>query len=674
MRTFSRLVLLTLIYALSSSVRAQEDESAWTFLLDSIVVRSYRYQSQLKSGANNEMIWNLKEMSLLPQILGNADPMRYAQMLPGVQTNNEYRSGVNIEGCDNQHNLISIFGVPIYNVNHLLGFFSAFNNTHFANLSLSKGVTSSAFPNRIGGQLDLLHPTSLHDSISGNLSVGIVSSQGTLRLPLGKKTSLTTSLRASYLNLFYSKWLNMNGSQLGYFFYDANATLMHQLDPHNKFMLDFYSGHDDGMYSEQYYFANTGARWGNNMLSAHWIHLKDEYALKTTAYFTNYRNKFEIDLPDMLFKVPSGISDVGIKSNFSYKRWSLGLEGIWHKITPQSVLHDNGFNKTDVVEVPRHSFEISMYGNYVYPIGQYLTVSGGLRGSLFLQSGSRYGALDPSLRVQYENANSRISATYALRHQYLFQVGFSDWGLPTEFWISSDKEIKPQYAHELSLSGSTSLFDGRFRVSADLFFRKLYNQLSYKGNILDFVNTNYNLHNSLLHGKGTNYGFSLMLNKCTGNLTGWMSYTYTKAERSYDEFGHTRQYPANHERPHEFNAVATYSLGKHWEFGGTFVLASGTPFTAAESIYLLNHNLIIKYSDYNSSRLRPYLRLDVSVNYKWQTKNKLEHGFNLSLYNISCRKNEVFYYLSISEDGKFSYQPESFILTVFPSVSYFLNF
>ena len=76
-------------------------------------------------------------MGDLPQVLGSADPVRYAQMLPGVQTNGECRSGIHIQGCDNGHNFISIGGVPIYNVNHLLGIFSTFNALHYPSMSLS---------------------------------------------------------------------------------------------------------------------------------------------------------------------------------------------------------------------------------------------------------------------------------------------------------------------------------------------------------------------------------------------------------------------------------------------------------------------------------------------------------------------------------------------------------
>ena len=110
MRKYSLTHIMFLIFcALSSSAYSQEEESAWTISLDSIMVTGFRNRLPLKSDVQGMTIWDMGNMNLLPQILGNADPMHYAQMLPGIQTNNEYRSGINIEGCDNQHNQITIY-------------------------------------------------------------------------------------------------------------------------------------------------------------------------------------------------------------------------------------------------------------------------------------------------------------------------------------------------------------------------------------------------------------------------------------------------------------------------------------------------------------------------------------------------------------------------------------
>ena len=135
-------------------------------------------------------------------------------------------------------------GVPLYNVNHLLGFFSTFNASHYPSLQLRKTATSAAFPNRIGGELEMELPIEQADSAGGEFSVGLISSQGTLRLPLGSRTTLTVSLRGSYINLLYSRWMKADKTQMEYHFFDTNATLAHRLGYADVLAFDFYCGRD----------------------------------------------------------------------------------------------------------------------------------------------------------------------------------------------------------------------------------------------------------------------------------------------------------------------------------------------------------------------------------------------------------------------------------------------
>ena len=98
-------------------------EKKQSIMLDSVLVHGKQHNASLKTESDKGILWNMRMMNDMPKILGNADPMHYAQMLPGVQTNNEYNGGIHVQGSENEHNELSIAGVPLYNVNHLLGFF-----------------------------------------------------------------------------------------------------------------------------------------------------------------------------------------------------------------------------------------------------------------------------------------------------------------------------------------------------------------------------------------------------------------------------------------------------------------------------------------------------------------------------------------------------------------------
>ena len=303
----------------------------------------------------------------------------------------------------------------------------------------------------------------------------------------------------------------------------------------------------------------------------------------------------------------------------------------------------------------------------------HVKLTGGLRWNIYHLPGYTTSSLNPNLSLSYESYHTQLMAGYAVRHQYLLQTGFSSMGLPTEFWLSCGDGKSPQYAHEFSLTAAQYLFRRRYRISVDVFYRKLYNQVEFSGSVLDYFNTKADLNKQMLFGHGENYGFNVMLNKCSGRLTGWLSYSYTQAKRRFDALG-AQRYPASHERPHEVSVVGTYSFNNHWSIGSVFVYASGTPFTAPAYVAMYNQNLLINYGEHNANRLKPYVRLDLSVNYKWRGRWIRENGINLSLYNATSRNNEIFYYVSTDEDGSFAYRATKFQLRILPSVSYFCKF
>lgn len=661
--------------AVCAEASAQTDSCSQNITLGNLVVSGNKYSSALRTRADGVTSWKMEMMDELPKILGNADPVHYTQMLPGIQTNGEYRSGVNMQGCENSHNDITIGGVPIYNVNHLLGFFSTFNASHYPTMRIDRSAGSARHANRIGGELRMNPAESVPDSAGGELSVGLISSQGTLRAPLSGRTGLTLSLRGSYMNMLYGRWLNADGTQIKYSFLDGNATITHRVDNCNTLLADIYWGYDDGAFDERRYLAGMEAKWGNGMGALHWLYGSDRLEARSTLYVTSYHNDLHLGMQGMAFGLSSRITDIGFRSMLRSGRMTGGADVALHSIRPQSIEQDGTYNKTAGGQVTDRTVEVSAYADYRLPLATHTEATAGVRGSVYGSGRTGYFlAADPSLALRYDNGRIQVSLSYALRHQYVFQTGFSDIGLPTEFWMSCNRRQRPQYAHSVTAGAACYIARRRYRLSAELFYKRLYNQTEYRGTVLDFVNTEYDIDDMLLSGEGENYGLSLMLNKCSGKLAGWISYTYTHARRRFDVPGSGKEFPAGHERPHELNGVMTYSIGRHWSLGATMVCASGTPFTAPTGLALINGNIINRYGEHNACRLKPYCRLDVSVNYRWKGRGAKEMGVNLSLYNATSHSNELFYYIKTTDWGSFAYRPVSFVLDILPSVNYFCKF
>ena len=241
-----------------------------------------------------------------------------------------------------------------------------------------------------------------------------------------------------------------------------------------------------------------------------------------------------------------------------------------------------------------------------------------------------------------------------------------------EFWFAAGRYSKPQHSHNFSISYDAAFFRESLAVSASVYYKKLYNQIQYTGSLFDFFSSVYDLDSHLLKGQGWNYGLNLMVHKQTGNLTGWISYSLGRALRQFDNPEYTGIYPANHERIHELNAVASYKLQK-WDFGGTFVYASGQPFTAPEYFYLASGQLLTVYGKHNGCRMRPYIRLDLSATYSFTRTDRKENGINLSVYNVLARRNDVMYRITKDERG-YAYGPIGFFIQLMPSISYYHKF
>ena len=653
--------------------QAQTDTT--THELKTVVVARKAATTSVGILQDGTMRLDTRLFDLLPKVLGNADPVHYAQMLPGIQTNSELDAGLHIQGCDNTHNQLSIQGVPIYNASHLLGLFSVFNASQYAEMRLKKSSNDASDPLRLGGSLRMELPKERPDSVNGELSVGLISSQGTIRMPTGQKAGLVLSARGSYINLLYSRWLTMEDMEMKYHFCDLNATWMWQPNARHRIWADAYWGQDNMGMAQDEYQASIKLNWGNHISALHWHYDNGKKLIvKNTIYNTRNYNRFRMSQSNMVFRLPSDICDIGLRSEMTWNGWMIGTEAVYHNILPQAPKAENVFNRTNMSQPRQHTQEYSLFASYTRQLWKELEATAGVRTTAYVDyTHKTHLSADPSVRLAYIRDKWQISADYALRHQDLFQTGTTSMGMPTEFWVSIGEACPPQWGHNTTLSASLYLKDGMYRVSADVYYKRLFHQVEYDGDMMKFLNADYRLTENLLHGKGNNYGFSLMVSKRTGRLTGWISYAYGRARRQFVEDGYQHTFSASHERPHEVNALLSYKINKHWTLAGTYVFASGTPFTAPERIYILNGMLLAEYGTHNGRRLRPYNRLDLSVNYLLPARHLRESGLNLSLYNATMQHNDITCRLKV-HNGHYLYSHFALIKFILPSINFFLKF
>lgn len=648
--------------------------------LDSVAVVGHTSTSSLRGSSLGTLSWSMKGIQQMPQIMGNADPLHYLQMLPGIQTNSEHDAGLHIQGCDNGHNLLSIEGIPVYNPSHLLGLFSVFNPTHFNELELTKTAQSASFPNRLGGTINV-KSLPITDSLQAVVTLGLISSQGTLQVPTGNHSSLTASFRTSYLNLLYGAWLKVDDTQLRYEFSDYNLTWKYRPSERDLITLTAYQGQDRATMDDE---ASSRLHWGNLLTGISWVHNFQNSAppasyISQNLYYSYYSNTLKFQQTGRSLSLPASIRDLGYQAQFRLHHFTFGAECIYHDIAPQTPEYKETPNPK-VQDI--RNLEISLSTDYRLPLGSQFDLTLGLRFSTLVptsSSGSSSSFLSPTIALSYQTAYGGIwGITYAQKVQYIQQTGFSDVGFPVEFWFSSNEHFKPQHSQNLTLSHLINLWDDSWQFTSELYAKRLYHPKEYVGNLMElYFDNDYQLAEQLRDGKGLNYGLSLLLNKRYGRGTLTFSYSVGRALRRFE--GKDRTFPASHERIHELNAVGSLQIRPRLRLGGTFVLAGGTPFTAPRRFYMLNDRLISQYGNFNADRLPPYHRLDLSLSYDLEPflirslSSPIAHSLNFSLYNAYAQRNCVTYRLKISKNNRFGLRKVCMFKFPLPSLSYTLK-
>ncbi len=150
--------------------------------MEEVEVKAYSPRT-LSDDRNGRLYWNMESLADMPHVLGSADPLRSLQLLPGVATNNDYTSGIHIQGCAASQSVLNMDGAPIFNASHLLGLFSVFNASHFRGMALVKNRHDAAFSNRLGGEISFYPTDSIARKVHLDATVSFMESEGTLTLP-----------------------------------------------------------------------------------------------------------------------------------------------------------------------------------------------------------------------------------------------------------------------------------------------------------------------------------------------------------------------------------------------------------------------------------------------------------------------------------------------------------
>ena len=541
------------------------------------------------------MVVDVQQIRDMPKFLGTSDPLRYLQSLAGIQTNSETTTGLHIHGCDDYQTQISINGAPVYYPNHMLGLYSAFIGSHFHSISVEPAEHRGTAGNRIGGLVDFKTFPYVPKRFGFEGNVGVINSDITFSVPIGQRNALWVSARSSYINALYGKFLTMEKFSLKYHFMDFNMTYLSRLTEKDQLTVSaFYSRDQMGLLSE------TGKTdmhfpWQNIVGSIRYNHRFDRGNWRSTVFYSSFDNQLKMNSDSVKVNTYERFSSMGIKNLFDWNLTDhLGLsvamdyEHYLNQPLYFSVEGSSQFATESGSKVLQQAEEVSLGADVSHEVCPWFTYYAGVHLAGFVNQSRFWWAADPRVSVHFMPAeNHSVSLHYGIYHQYFHKSGLTSGGLPTDFFFLASEKFQPELAHSTSLKYTASFLKNQYSVSAELYFKQIYNVVESTGNVLQVLNRNYSFEDDMIVGKGRNYGLNVMFQRNMGIVTGYVSYTLGRARRCFPGLdGYTDyRYSAASERLHDLKVVLNSHFAKRWTVGAMFVLATGLPYTEAKEAY-----------------------------------------------------------------------------------------
>jgi len=680
--------------------------------LEEVVVTGESPEANVTSIEMSRNDINIQQVKKLPALFGEPDIIKTVQFLPGVISAGEGTSSFFVRGGSADQNLILIDEAPVYDPSHLFGLFSVFNADIIKDSELYKGGIPARFGGRLSSILDVRTRDGNNKEFVGDAGIGLLASSISLEGPIKKdESSFIVSARRSYVDLFLRAADNDN---LVYF-YDINAKVNWRANNNNRFFLSLYSGKDDFSFGDDF-----GFDWGNRTATFRWNHLFNDKLFSNTSLIAS---NFDYGLTSTSdadgFTWDSDIREFSLKNDLNYFispefELDFGYHLTYRQFAPGKIQGAEGsiFEDTELQE--EFALDHALYIGAQHKVSNRLTLIYGARLSIFQSMGEgdvylyenpqdnlrptrtdtlTFGQLEPI--KTYVNLEPRFSMRYMLNDKSSMKLSYNRMvqnthlissgtvPLPFNTWAPSNYYLKPQVADQLAVGYFRNFNDNAYEFSVEAYYKKMDNVTDFADNAQIFFNTD--LSTEFRQGEAIGYGLELFLQKKEGALTGFASYTLSRAERTVPGVNLSETFLANHDRRHSFNVLATYDFNDKWSFGGGFTYGTGKPTTVPSGTYQWGDGYVADViTERNGYRLPAFHRMDLSATLtpRKNKDKKYETSWVFALYNAYSRKNPFSLYTRIRQnddgdligDGTEKEARMIYLFPLLPSVTYNIKF
>lgn len=675
--------------------------------LGELRVSGSRQQAQaMESAEMGRYSLSPEKIIYTPQIFGESDVVKTLQLEPGVSVGTEGMAGLYVHGGNADQNLYTLDNVPLYQVNHFGGLFSAFNVDALKSVDFYK----TSFPARLDGRLssfiDVRTKSGNTDGHHGSGRLGLTSGAFSISGPAGHGgTSYLVALRRSWYDALSAPLLAIANAandplygedlRFRYAFTDLNAKITHRFSPRSNAHFMVYYGEDflqggskdnSDSYRED---DNNKLRWGNLVASAGWNYsfahgMSGEFIAAYTRFFSSLKRRWyyaDFNRGEMtnesldVSASHNNINDWIFRSDFYWNpapahHLNFGASYTFHNFRPSDSHHSiltDGVTAvlSDSTERYRAN-ELNVYIGYGWRISDRWQLNSGIHGSVFAIDHKVHGGVSPRLSLRYSPSPSwTFKAAYTRSVQYVHQLSQSYISLPTDQWVPVTGNFRPQTADKISIGAYRSI-DNDWIISAEGYWKWMRNLVEYRS---DYYLVSADVADRrFTSGNGSAKGVDFKLSKESGRISGHLSYSLLWADRHFADRNDGRPYPARNDNRHKINLLLQWQINDTWSLGASWTGMSGNrttlPVQVWESPVISDWSADVPVStDINNYRLPFYHRLDLNF-----TRRTRRGYWTISLYNAYCNMNVV----AVRRDWRLN-RPvfqQLHLLPIIPSFSY----
>jgi ferric enterobactin receptor len=573
-----------------------------------------------------------EQVAVLPS-LGTRDIFRALQFLPGVSSN-ETSSGLFVRGGTPDQNLVDYDGFTVYSVDHLFGYFSAFNMDAIDTVELSKGGYEARYGGRLSSLTEVRSRTR-PDALHGNIGASLLSAEGVFEMPIRSVASFLVGVRRSFQSPLYDRILglvNTDETRSGFAggppgggpfgaqfdsqptssFDDMNARMDVRVSAHDQVTLSGYRGNDDldnsrdvelpadllSRLAERGLEAPSGLSFRdvrdfvNEGISGRWTRqwgpaIKSVLTFAHSEYTATTTRAANIAGRDGSTGEANSVRDSTIRLDvpiqFSPTRdVTIGVQRSSNRVRYELQnlqapgLGDDGRfgNLSSSLDRDTSGDLTTWYAQGRLTAGSRLIATPGVRVTHFSLTGDQY--LEPRLSATLIATDKiRLKAAWGQYHQFVSRLTREDVLQGNrEFWALSDGSTIPVSSSTNVAAGAT--YDtGRTLVDSEIFVRRLSN-LSQLAPRVTGSSDGIDLSQFFYQGSGRVRGVEALLQRKLGRHTGLASYTYSRVTYDFPDLG---TFLADHDRTHELKLVDSVAMGR-WTLSGTWIFSTGRPYTA----------------------------------------------------------------------------------------------